>query len=106
MKVTGHIVYRVIEDDPPGKGPHTWKVVAIAVAHASVKQIKLKTFMPGSYRTRFTPDALGRVFFETPLQAIQHFLIAQRMEIEALDRRRAEADRAIAWAMNQEGMKP
>lgn len=101
----GALVYRVIEDDPPDKGPHTWKVTSVVVASASAKQIKLKIYFPGLYRTRFDPDALGRVFFETPLQALQHFLIAQRMEIEALDRRRVEAARAVAWAVGQEGMK-
>lgn len=100
------LVYRVIEDDPPGEGLHTWKVAAVSVMSASAKQIKLKTNFHGHFRTRYDPSALGRVFFETPLQAIQYFLIERREEIVSLDRRRKEAERAIAWAAAQEGMRP
>lgn len=99
------IVYRVAEDDPVGPGLHTWKVVAIPVEYATPKQIKLKKPLPGSGGTVFKPDAYGRLFFETPLQAIRHFLTVKRFEIESLDRKRAEADRAIAWATSQEGMR-
>ena len=102
----GHLVYRVLEDDPPGEGPFTWKVAAVVVEHASAKQIKLKTYFSGRFRVKYDSTALGRVFFETPLQAIQHFLIEQRLEVESLDRRRTEAARAVAWAVDQEGMKP
>lgn len=101
----GDLVYRVIEDDPPDEGPHTWKVTKVVVVSASGKLIKLKTNFYGLFRTRFAPDALGRVFFETPLGAIQWFLTARRDEIESLDRRRAEAERAITWATSQEGFK-
>jgi len=101
----GNLVYRVIEVDPPGEGLHTWKVVSAVVERASVKQIKLKTLLGGLWNKQFDPDALGRLFFETPLQAIQHFLTVQRLEIESLDRRRIAAERAIAWAASQLGMK-
>jgi hypothetical protein len=100
------LVYCVAEDDPPGPGKHTWKAVAVPVERASEKQIKLKKPLPGHGGTVFPPDAYGRLFFETPLQAIQHFLAARRLEIEALERRRAEAERALAWARSQEGMIP
>lgn len=100
----GDLVYRVIEVDPPGNELHTWKVVAISVVQASAKQIKLKTCLPGSGRSVFSPDALGRAFFETPLRAIQWFLTKQLDEIASLDRRCTEARRAIAWAASQEGM--
>ena len=102
----GDLVYRVVEVDPPGNEPHTWKVAAVIVERASAKQIKLKTYLSGSARVLFNHDALGHVFFETPLQAIQWFLAAQRGEIESLDRRRAEAERAIVWATSQEGVTP
>lgn len=102
----GSVVYRVVEDDPHSEGPHTWKVAAVVVVSASARQIKLKHNFNGFFRTRFDPEAFGRVFFETPLQAIQHFLIARRLEIEALERSRAEAERAIAWAKGQAGMAP
>lgn len=102
----GCLVYRVVEVDPPGEGPHTWKAACIEVHSASAKQIKLKTAFSGLFKTRFTPDAFGRVFFETPLQAIQHFLIARRLEMESFARQRAECERAIEWASNQAGMKP
>jgi hypothetical protein len=102
----GHLVYRVIEIDPPNEGLHTWKAACVAVKHASARQIWLKSSFSGLSGTRFKPDALGRHFFETPLQAIQHFMIARSLEIESLDRKRTEAERAIAWAASQEGMKP
>ena len=102
----GCLVYRVVEVDPDERGPHTWKAACVVVAHASDRQIKLKRPLPGNGGTVFKPDAIGRLFFETPLQAIQFFLIARRLEIESLDRRRKEAERAIAWATSQEGMTP
>ncbi len=101
---TATVVYRVVEVDPPSEGAHTWKTAAIVVERASAKQIKLKTPLPDNGRTVFKPEALGRLFFETPLQAIQHFLAARRLEIESFDRRRKEAERAVAWATSQEGM--
>lgn len=103
----GSLIYCVVEVDSwPDKGEHAWKAATIVVEHASARQIKLKKPLPGHGGTVFKPDALGRVFFETPLRAIQHFLSARRREIEALDRRRNEAERAIAWATSQEGMAP
>ena len=104
----GTCVYRVIEKDPPGdeQWPHTWKAACVIVERASVRQVKLKTPFPGLARMVFEPNALGRAFFATPLQAIQFFLAERRLEIEALNRRRAEAERAIAWATGQEGMQP
>ena len=102
----GNVVYRVVEIDPPPdvRGRHTWKAAAVVVARASKRQIKLKTPFPGLARTLFQPWAFGRVFFERPLQAIQFFLTEQRLEIESLDRRRKEAERAVSWATSQEGM--
>ena len=104
----GNVVYRVIEIDPPPDvyERHTWKVQAVVVERASNRQIKLKTPFSDLSRTVFQPDAFGRVFFETPLQAIQFFLTARRLEIESFDRRRKEAERAIAWATSQAGMAP
>jgi len=104
----GDVVYRVVEEDPPPDvyEPHTWKAMAVTVAKASAKQVKLSKPFPGLARTLFEPSALGRAFFETPLQAIQHFLIERRLEIESLDRKRKESERAIAWASNQEGVTP
>ena len=99
---TGTLVYVVAEVDPPPNEPpnepHTWKAAYVVVEKASDRQVKLKTPLPGRGGTVFKPDALGRLFFETPLQAIQFFLTARRLEIESLDRRRKEAERAIAWA--------
>lgn len=105
---TGSVVYRVIEIDPPPDvhEKHTWKTAASIVAKASSKQVTLKTPFSDLARTRFEPNALGRVFHETPLQAIKFFLTARRLEIESFDRRRKEAERAITWATSQEGMKP
>lgn len=100
----GDLVYRVIEHDPPGKGRNTWKVASVVVERASAKQVKLKTYFTGLWRTTFDPDALGRAFFETPLRAVQAFLAGRRNEIESLDRQRKEAERAIAWANSQEGL--
>lgn len=102
----GHLVYRVIEDDPPDDSTYTWKAACIVVERATERQIKLKTPLPSHGGTLFPPNALGRLFFETPLQAIQHFLAARRLEIESLERRRKEVERAIAWAVSQEGMTP
>lgn len=100
----GDLVYRVVEVDPPleKRELHTWKAACVVVGRASDRQVKLKTPLPGLGGTVYKPDALGRLFFETPLQAIQFFLIARRLEIESLDRRRKEAERAIAWATSQE----
>jgi hypothetical protein len=104
----GDVVYRVIEVDPPpdARGPHTWEAAARVVERASTRQIRLKRPFPGLARVVFEPSAFGRVFFETPLQAIQSFLIEQRLEIEALARRKREAERAIAWATSQAGLPP
>ena len=102
----GSLVYRVVEIDPPPDehGRHTWKAACVVVARASDRQVKLKTPFSGIARTLFQPSALGRVFFATPLQAIQFFLTERCLEIESLDRRSKEAKRAVAWATNQEGM--
>lgn len=97
-----YVIYRVIEVDPVDKGLHTWKVAAIEVERESPRQIKLKSPLPENGGTVFKPDARGRLFFETPLQAIQHFLISQRLRIETFTRRREEAERAVAWAMSQD----
>lgn len=103
----GQVVYRVIEvdlpDDLDDRGPSTWKVAAVTVERSSSKQIKLSKRFP-KLGTLFKPNALGSLFFESPLQAIEHFLIARRLDLDALDARRAETERAIAWAANQEGM--
>ena len=103
----GHVVYRVVEVDPPPNvddEPHTWKAMAVTIAKASPKQVKLSRPFPGLARTLFEPSAFGRSFFETPLQAIQHFLTERRLEIESLDRKRKDAERAVEWAASQEGM--
>lgn len=102
----GSLVYRVVEVDPPDSGPHTWKVACVAVAKASDRQILLKHRFVGLANIRFEPGAFGRIFFETPLQALQHFLTARRLDVESLARKREEAERAIAWTTNQEGMSP
>ena len=102
----GNLVYRVIEIDPPPDKHerHTWKAACVVVERASVRQIKLKTPFSDLTRTMFQPSAFGRVFFETPLQAIQFFMAERRLEIESLDRRRKESERALAWATSQEGV--
>jgi hypothetical protein len=102
----GVIVYRVVEIDPPPDVDerHCWKVAAATVERGSVKQIKLRAPFPGLTRTVFDPSAFGRAFFETPLQAIRAFLAERRLEIEAIDRRRKDVERAIAWATSQEGV--
>ena len=102
----GVVVYRVVEIDPPPDVDerHTWKVAATTVERGSAKQIKLRTSFPGLARTVFDPSAFGSVFFETPLQAIRAFLAGRRLEIETIDRRRKDAERAIAWATSQEGV--
>jgi hypothetical protein len=100
----GDLVYRVIEIDPPGVGPSTWKVASVVVARASAKQIKIATHFYGLFRTQFHPSEFNCVFFATPLQAIQHFLTTQQVDIESFDRRRRHAERAIAWATSQEGV--
>ena len=103
---SGDVVYRVVEIDPPPdvRDRHTWKAAAVVVERASTKQIKLKSPFPGLARMVFDPDAFGRVFFETPLQAIKFFITERRLEIESIDRRRKEAERALAWATSQEGV--
>ena len=103
---SGTLVYRVIEvDPPPDKSErHTWKAACVRVERASTRQVKLQTPLPGHSGTVFKPDALGRLFFESPLQAIQFFLTERRLEIESLDRRRKEAERAVSWATSQEGV--
>lgn len=102
----GDLVYRVVEVDPPpdDRGPHTWKAAAVVVERASAKQIKLKTPFTGLMRTIYAPSEFGRVFFETPLQAIEFFLTERQLEIQSLDRRRKEFERAIEWATSQEGV--
>ena len=101
----GSLVYRVIEIDPPCPGLHTWQIETRTVVHASAKQIKLNSYFSGLWNTTFKPDVLGRSFFETPLQAVQHFLAARRAEVTSLKRQHKDALRAIKWAKGQEGMK-
>jgi hypothetical protein len=102
---TGFCVYRVVEvESPDEEAPHGWKVACGVIDTFSPKQIVLRAYLPGLDKKRFKPDALGRVFFETPLTAIRHFLTARQLEIEAIDRKRADNVRAIAWANEQEGM--
>jgi hypothetical protein len=96
----GDLVYRVIEVDPP-EGSHTWEVASVVVRHASAKQIKLTKYFAHTWRALFEPDALGRVFFATPAAAIAAFLTERRTELETLERRRQDAERAIAWASEQ-----
>jgi len=99
----GNVVYRVIEVDPPPDVPglHTWQAGSVIVERASDKQIKLRRPFPGLARLVFEPSAFGHYFFETAQQAIQAFLIERRSEIKALDRRKKEAERALAWAEGQ-----
>jgi hypothetical protein len=102
----GHLVYRVVEVDPPDASPHTWKVASVVVEKASDRQIKLRGRFDGLGNIRFEPNAFGRLFFETPLQAIQFFLTERQLETELLARKRKTAERAIAWASSQAGMAP
>jgi hypothetical protein len=96
----GTVVYRVVEFDPPPdeEGPHTWKAAAVVVERASAKQIKLRSTFPGMERVVFDPSAFGRDFFASPLEAIKVFLIARRAELESIERRRKDVERAFAWA--------
>jgi hypothetical protein len=101
---TGSLVYRVVEVDPPDETLYTWKVACITVEKASDRQVRLMKRFDGLANILFEPDALGRLFFESPLQAIQFFLTERRLEMESLERKKATAERAIAWATSQEGM--
>lgn len=67
--------------------------------------MKLKKAFPGTTSQLYKPDALGKSFFETPLQAIKCFLAARRLDIDSIERRRKEVERAIEWATNQAGMQ-
>ena len=97
----GDIVYRVVEDDPPGEKQNTWKVACVAVDKASERQVRLQKRFNGLANILFEPNALGRLFFETPLQAIQFFLTGCCLELEVLARKKVAAERAIAWAASQ-----
>ena len=97
----GDLVYIVTEVDPPTRGPHTWEVTSFGVTYASAKQIKLDRCAATLWSTRYQPDALGRIFFETPDAAIAAFLTAKRSNLESLERRRTDTERAITWAINQ-----
>jgi len=102
---SGVCVYRVVEVEPAEEDePHSWKVACGVIEAFSSKQIVLKAYLPGLDKKRFKADAFGRVFFESPLAAIRHFLTAKQLEVEAIDRKRADNMRAIAWASTQEGM--
>lgn len=102
----GHLVYRVVEveTDPPDILPYTWKVDCVTVESATARQISLQRHFVGGANRLFKPSALGSIFFETPLQAIQFFLTARLLELESLAHKKTEAARAIAWAAGQEGM--
>jgi hypothetical protein len=104
---TGDVVYRVVEYDSPDENtPHTWKIESRAVKQASSRQVTLVRLFTGLSRQRFAPDDLGRLFFATPGQAVEAFAGHQRGEIDSLDRRRREAERALAWAYGQGAMVP
>lgn len=103
------VLYKVVEADPaPGvEGLHSWEVQA-RQADVSDRQIRLKHPFSSGFGTRFKRDgrnSIGWIFFETPLQAINYFLLAKREEVLSYERRKAEAERAIAWA-NNEALKP
>lgn len=95
----GDLVYRVIEVDLPTEAPHTWEVASVVVRHVGAKQIKLARCFASVWRVLFDLDALGRVFFATPAAAITAFLTERRSELETLERRRQDAERAITWAI-------
>lgn len=103
----GDLVYRVGEFDPPEEGlHHTWKIESRAIKSASDRQITLASYFYGTSLLQFTPDALGRVFFATPAEAVEAFAWRQRDEMESLDRRRKDAERAILWAYEQGAKVP
>lgn len=97
------VVYRVEEVNPPPgvKGPHTWKVAAIE-AYVHRKTIQLTKRFWNIEKIMWQPDALGRVFFETPLQAIDYFKRSQMALVESHQRCILENQRAIAWAQEQQ----
>jgi hypothetical protein len=98
----GDLVYRVGEFDPPeDDARHTWQIVSREVKQASDRQITLKSYFPGHFRIQYTPDALGRLFFTTRALAIEAFAADQRSEIESLDHKRRETERALMWAYEQ-----
>lgn len=96
------IVYRVVpyvghddETDPPNHAVET------RIVKAAGKMIILVRPFTDLMKTRFAKDALGRIFFETPLQAIVHFAAEQRIAIDRADRARRRAESALFWAYEQ-----
>lgn len=101
------VVYRVVEYDPPEEGvSHTWRVESRVVKQASAKQITLKSYFSGHFRIQYNQNALGRLFFATPALAIEAFAAGQCEEIESLDHKRKEIERALAWAYSQGAKAP
>jgi hypothetical protein len=95
----GTVVYRVVEWDlPDAESDFTWKAQAVEIERASNIQIKLKKPFSDMSSKIFKPSALGRVFHETPLQAIQHFMAECRLKVDELERKRSQLERAIMWA--------
>lgn len=97
----GDKVYRVVECDPP-EGSHTWQIESREVAQASDKRITLKSYFSGIYRMRWDAIMLGRMFHATPLDALTYFINSKRSEIESLESRVRDAERALVWATTVE----
>lgn len=95
----GDRVYFVAEYDPPGPKPHTWQVCEREIKSASDKMIILKASL--GFRTRFTPDALGLIFFATKREAIEIFEERCRRAISEAQRSIEDNKRAIEWAIRE-----
>jgi hypothetical protein len=96
------VVYRVApyirHDDEPETTP---KYRVEARDAKAGKMIALARPFTDLSKTCYSQKALGRIFFETPLQAIVNFAANQRLAIESADRARREAERALFWAYTQ-----
>jgi hypothetical protein len=96
------VVYRVVpyvgHDDETNPPNHA---VEARIVKSAGKMITLARSFTDRLKTRYDQKALGRVFFETPLQAITNFAAEQRIAIDSADRARHRAERALFWAYEQ-----
>ncbi len=95
----GSLVYQVVNDIE-----EELRVVCVKVKTASDRRIELERPFPFKMRKRFEASALGRVFHLSPLEAIEHFAVKMRLEVDRADHARRSAEQSLSWAY-QNGAK-
>jgi hypothetical protein len=97
----GDRVYRVVECDPAHTTESTWAVTSVELAVATAKRHVFATPLSGLGGTHYAPRELGRLYFATPDEAIEHFVAAKRLTIKNAKQSIKTAERALSWAIGK-----